>query len=114
DWRELVEPGLKRDGAKWVLHYDPQIAVPFKASTPEKAAVDEAVLWSLYDNISCPTLVIRGEQSDLLSRSTAAEMGMRGPRAQTIEISGVGHAPTLMLANEIAVVREFLLREDVR
>lgn len=114
DWRELVEPGLKRDGAQWVLHYDPQIAVPFKASTPEKAAVDEAVLWSLYDNISCPTLVIRGEQSDLLSRSTAAEMGMRGPRAQTIEISGVGHAPTLMLANEIAVVREFLLREDVR
>ena len=52
DWRELVEPGLKREGEKWLLHYDPRIAVPFKASTPEKAAIDEAVLWSLYDKIA--------------------------------------------------------------
>jgi len=114
DWREMVEPGLKRDGEKWVLHYDPRIAIPFKASTPEKAAIDEAVLWSLYDKIACPTLVIRGERSDLLSRSTAAEMATRGPRAQTVDIPGVGHAPTLMLPNEIAVVREFLLGANAR
>ena len=31
-------PGLKRDGARWTLHYDPQIAVPFKAATPERAS----------------------------------------------------------------------------
>ena len=53
--------------------------------------------------------MIRGENSDLLSRATLAEMAARGPRAKTIEIPGVGHAPTLMLANEIAIVREFLL-----
>ncbi len=109
DWRELVEPGLKRDGARWRLHYDVRIAVPFKGATPERTADDEAVLWSLYDNIGCPTLVMRGESSDLLSRATLAEMAARGPRPATVEIPGVGHAPTLMLANEIAIVRDFLV-----
>ena len=69
----------------------------------------EAVLWALYDNIRCPTLVIRGANSDLLSRETLHQMATRGPKAQTSEIPGVGHAPTLMLENEIAVVRQFLL-----
>ena len=109
DWRELVEPGLKRDGDRWVLHYDPRIALPFKATTPEATAADEVTLWSLYDNIRCPTLVIRGENSDLLSRATLEEMARRGPKAQTVEIEGTGHAPSLMRAGEIAIVRDFLL-----
>jgi pimeloyl-ACP methyl ester carboxylesterase len=109
DWRELVEPGLKREGERWTLHYDPQIAVPFKATTPESSRRDEAALWSLYDNIRCPTLVMRGANSDLLSRETMHQMARCGPKAQTMEIPGVGHAPTLMLDNEIAVVRDFLL-----
>ncbi|MGH6609608.1 MAG: alpha/beta fold hydrolase [Burkholderiaceae bacterium] len=109
DWRELVEPGLKRDGDRWTLHYDTRIAAPFKMVTPEKTAADEALLWSLYDNVRCPTLVIRGETSDLLSRETLAEMQRRGPKPMTAEIKGVGHAPTLMLANEIRIVRDFLL-----
>lgn len=114
DWRELVEPGLKREGTAWTLHYDPQIAVPFKASTPERSSMDEAVLWALYDNIRCPTLVIRGANSDLLSAETLRQMATRGPKAQTTEIPGVGHAPTLMLDNEIAVVRDFLLGSKSR
>lgn len=109
DWRELVEPGLKRDGDRWVLHYDPLIAVPFKATTPERTAADEVTLWSLYDNIRCPTLVIRGANSDLLSRATLIEMAGRGPKAKTAEIQGAGHAPSLMRDSEIAVVRDFLL-----
>lgn len=108
DWRELVEPGLKRDGDRWVLHYDPRIAVPFKTVTPERTASDEAVLWTLYDSIRCPTLVIRGETSDLLTRATMTEMAARGPKATTVEIAGVGHAPTLMLPGEIAAVKSFL------
>ena len=114
DWRELVEPGLKRDGERWTLHYDPQIAVPFKRSTPERTSADEKVLWSLYENIRCPTLVIRGANSDLLSRETLHQMATRGPQALTSEIAGVGHAPTLMLDNEIAIVREFLLGSATR
>ena len=87
--------------------------MPFKASTPERTSADEKILWSVYDSIRCPTLVIRGANSDLLSRATLSEMAARGPKAQTREIL-VGHAPTLMLDNEIAIVREFLLGRVVR
>jgi len=66
-------------------------------------------LWNFWDAIRCPTLVLRGEQSDLLTRETAAQMAARGPRAKVVEIPGVGHAPTLIHADQIKVVREFLL-----
>jgi pimeloyl-ACP methyl ester carboxylesterase len=54
-------------------------------------------------------LVLRGEQSDLLSRDTTAQMAARGPKAKVVEIRGVGHAPTLMHPDQIALVRDFLL-----
>lgn len=109
DWRELVEPALRRDGDRFVLHYDPRIAVPFRSVTPESAAAGEAAMWAAYDRIGCPTLVVRGETSDLLTRETLAEMRGRGPRPQTAEVPGVGHAPTFMFEHEIALVRDFLL-----
>ena len=52
-------------------HYDPAIAVPFRAITPEQAAAGEAMLWRGYDAIRCPTLLLRGAESDLLTRETA-------------------------------------------
>lgn len=110
DWRELVEPALRREGERWRLHYDPDIAVPFKAVTPEGAAAAEAVMWQLYDGLRCPTLVVRGEHSDLLTRETLAEMRSRGPRPAVAEVPGIGHAPTFMFDNEIALVRDFLLQ----
>jgi pimeloyl-ACP methyl ester carboxylesterase len=72
---------------------------------PEK----DLELWPIYDAVRCPTLVVRGEQSDLLTRGTAMEMTRRGPKARLAEIRGVGHAPTLMHSDQIALVREFLL-----
>jgi pimeloyl-ACP methyl ester carboxylesterase len=54
-------------------------------------------------------MVLRGERSDLLTRETANEMALRGPRAKVAEIAGVGHAPTLLHEEQIKLVREFLL-----
>ncbi|MBZ0131735.1 MAG: alpha/beta hydrolase, partial [Rhodocyclaceae bacterium] len=65
--------------------------------------------WPLYDAIRCPTLVVRGAESDLLSHETCLEMGRRGPKAIVAEIPGVGHAPMFMDDAQVAVVREFLL-----
>jgi pimeloyl-ACP methyl ester carboxylesterase len=75
---------------------------------PEK----DLEVWPVYDAIRCPTLVLRGESSDLLSRATTAEMARRGPKATVIEIPGVGHAPTLLSAEQIGIVRDFLLQGD--
>jgi len=69
-------------------------------------------LWPVYDAIRAPTLLLRGERSDLLSRETAQEMTRRGPRAKLAEIRGVGHAPTLLHADQIAIVRDFLAQGE--
>jgi pimeloyl-ACP methyl ester carboxylesterase len=108
-WLALTRPMLKPSGAGFKPHYDPAIAVPFKAVTPERAAAGEALLWKSYDAICCPTLLLRGAESDLLTRETAKAMGQRGPRAALREFPGVGHAPTLIDAEQVAAVREFLL-----
>lgn len=108
-WLALTRPMLKPDGDGWVPHYDPQIALPFRAITPEAARAGEAMLWSLYDGLRCPTLLLRGADSDLLTRATAQAMTQRGPRALLREFAGVGHAPMLTSPEQIAAVREFLL-----
>jgi pimeloyl-ACP methyl ester carboxylesterase len=102
---------VQEPSGAWVRHYDLGLAKPFAAITPERAKQDEGALWAAFDAIRCPTLLIRGELSDLLSRATAEEMTRRGPKPQLAEIPGVGHAPTLMHAHQIAIVRNFLLTE---
>jgi pimeloyl-ACP methyl ester carboxylesterase len=66
-------------------------------------------LWAAYDAITCPTLVVRGAESDLLSREAAQAMTQRGPKAKLVELPGIGHAPTFLHADQIAIAREFLL-----
>lgn len=104
-WRHLTEHNAKQfaDG-RWGMNYDPAIALPFR-----KAMDRDIVLWKQYDAVRCPTLLLRGAESDLLLRETALEMTQRGPKPKLIEFAGVGHAPVLMADDQIAVVRDFLL-----
>jgi pimeloyl-ACP methyl ester carboxylesterase len=104
-WRFLTENVVRRnpDGS-FRMHYDPALAVPFRAQPPGK----DIELWSFYDRIRCPTLALRGQRSDLLTPETAHEMSQRGPKARVVEIANVGHAPTLIPPQQIAVVMEFL------
>jgi pimeloyl-ACP methyl ester carboxylesterase len=67
------------------------------------------MLWTAYDAIKCPTLLVRGANSDLLSRDTAVAMTQRGPKARLIEIPDVGHAPTFLHDDQIAIATDFLL-----
>jgi len=99
---------VKPDGAGYKLHYDPAIAVPFKTAN---AGTGDIALWPFYDAVRCPTLVVRGALSDLLDHETLTAMAGRGPKARTVEIPDVGHAPMFMDADQIAIVREFLLHD---
>jgi pimeloyl-ACP methyl ester carboxylesterase len=103
-WTELARSTARQtaDG-KWRLKYDPGIAVPFRTATP--AATD---LWSVWDAVRCPTLLVRGAESDLLSPDTAAAMRGRGPKPRFVEFAGVGHAPMLLTPEQIAPVAAFL------
>lgn len=109
-WHKLATSVLRQlEDGQWTRHYDLALAEPFKHAYFSNVEESEAQLWQAYDAIRCPTLLIRGAQSGLLTAGTAQAMTQRGPKAKFVEFDGVGHAPTLMHANQIAAVKDFLL-----
>jgi len=105
DWHHLaIHSARKRPDGSFGLAYDPGIGDAF-----HRGPVNDVDLWAQWDRITCPTLVIRGAQSDLLRASDAKAMTERGPRAKLLEVAEAGHAPALMAADQIAAVRAFLL-----
>ena len=102
-WRRMADTSARRtDDGRVTVHYDPRIVSQF---THHKADLD---VWDAYDAIDAKTLLIRGETSDVLPESIAAEMTRRGPRPRLEVITGCGHAPTLASEAEIAMLRAFL------
>lgn len=109
-WRKLAADVLRQDAeGQWTFGYDPALGIAMRGMTEQDVHQAEAQLWAAYDGISCPTLLLRGAESDLLSRETAQAMTQRGPKAALIEIPGVGHAPTFVDPAQIAIARKFLL-----
>jgi pimeloyl-ACP methyl ester carboxylesterase len=112
-WLALTRPMLRElPGGGLGLHYDPAIAVPFRALQEEDALRGEAALWQLYDQIHAQTLLLRGAQSDLLSPATAQAMAERGPRARVVALPGVGHAPTLIAQDQRDTLVAFIFAAE--
>jgi len=121
-WLALCEPMLRPlqvpratesvSAARWQLHYDPAIALPFRAASEASTAAGQAALWNLYEQIKADTLLLRGANSDLLSKATAQDMMRRGPKAKLVEFDGVGHAPTLVAKDQVTTVTDFLLGDS--
>jgi cobalt-zinc-cadmium efflux system protein len=107
EWERLNGPLLKEEQGMWSLHYDPKIVIPFAAVNPVLAKAGEMALWSHYEAIAVPILIVRGGDSDLLSSATVDEMLQRNPHARSITIPGVGHAPAFMKSEQIALAAEF-------
>ena len=102
-WDHLVRHGHRqRSDGTFGLAYDPAIA------SNVKAAVQDWDLWPLWDGISIPTLLLRGADSDLLLPEVATEMTKRGPLPKLVTWQDIGHAPALMAAYQICVVKEWL------
>jgi pimeloyl-ACP methyl ester carboxylesterase len=104
-WRRMAETSLRpRAEGGLTFHYDPKIGEKFVAAT-EGPPVP---LWAFWDALTCPTLILRGAESSLLLPETVAEMVRRKPGTQAVEIPGCGHAPALMDAHQMGLVRAFL------
>jgi pimeloyl-ACP methyl ester carboxylesterase len=107
-WEEITRSTVRPVPGGYSFHYDPGIGVPMRAMDEARLAAGQAMAWKLYDGIACPTLLVRGELSDLLSVEAAAEMTARGPRPQLVTFAGVGHAPMFFDPDQIAVIDGFL------
>jgi pimeloyl-ACP methyl ester carboxylesterase len=104
-WHHLaLHSAMKHADGNWGFNYDPGIGIPFR-----KGALEDVNLLGVWDQIACPTLLIRGADSDLLPREVALQMTQRGPRPRLVEFTGIGHAPMLLAPDQIGIVREFLL-----
>ncbi|WP_144919373.1 alpha/beta fold hydrolase, partial [Pseudomonas aeruginosa] len=62
-----------------------------------------------FEAIPGEVLIVRGAQSDLLTRETVEAMMQRGQHVNTVEIPDVGHAPTFVQPDQVAIARKFFL-----
>jgi len=108
-WEQLTRHVFNRQGDHWIKHYDVRMAEPMALQNEASVTAAELVLWAAYQSIDAPILLIRGQQSDLLSLAAAAEMLTRNPHASMVEFPDVGHAPTLLVDEQIEPIRQFLL-----
>lgn len=103
-WHQMARHGARRNEDGSISpSYDPAIADAFR-----HGPMSDVDLWSVWDAIRCPTLVLRGGDSDVLLADTVAAMTQRGPKATVLEFAGIGHAPALQSDDQIAAIRSFL------
>lgn len=104
-WKRMRDTSYRRtDDGRITVHYDPHIVSQF---THHRADLD---CWPQWDRVEAETLLLRGEDSDVLPIEVAREMCGRGPRPELVEFAEVGHAPTLASVAEISRIRDFLKR----
>jgi len=106
-WRDITRSSVKDIGdGKCSLRIDPGVGSVFK-----NVSFQDLPLWFLWDQIKCPVMLVRGEQSTLLTASTAEEMKTRGPGLSAFhQVENVGHAPSLMEKQQVDPIKEFLLK----
>jgi len=107
EWEIYNGPMLVQKDGKWIMHYDPNISVPFASVNPIMAKAGEMAMWHAFKQIHIPMLIVRGGDSDLLSAATVTEMCKVNPYARSIEIPHVGHAPAFVKQEQIALAKEF-------
>ena len=107
EWEIYNGPMLVQKDGLWVMHYDPDISVPFASVNPIMAKAGEMAMWHAFKQIHIPMLIVRGGESDLLSAKTVAEMCKVNPYIRSIEIPGVGHAPAFVKSEQVALAKEF-------
>jgi len=115
-WQHMARHGAARDAdGSFQLRYDPAIGEGLHGHIDPEFPMGPDMLrgidlWNIWSKVECPTLVLHGAQSEVLLPATLAEMRSRKPDVQIVEFEGVGHAPALMNAEQIEVVKEFLLQ----
>jgi len=109
DWLRIAKRTMALgSGGRIAFDYDMKIAEPFEAAGGATPQVD---LWPIYGALAqVPLLILRGENSDILTAETAARMASSGPSVELVTIPRIGHAPTLDEPEAIAAIERLLAR----
>jgi len=106
DQEELARGVLKEDGAgRWVWKLDPA----YIEQRVKRGAPVRPVLWPALAKLRCPTLVIWGTDSDVLSEAQARRMAETLPNGELVPVAGVGHAPTLVEPAALSAITRLLI-----
>lgn len=107
DWAAFARRTFREQDGRPVLDYDPAIAVPL-AKGPVKTRSLLATL--LFRRLARrrPTLLVRGELSDLTTAEIAARMKRSAPSLKIAVVPGIGHAPMLTEPAALTAIDEFL------
>ena len=117
-WAHVAQHSVRlSEEGGYELAWDPAILGALRINTRDSIAFGNEFLlgfdlWPIWNAVRCPTLVLRGSRSTVLSAATAKRMRKSGPRAKVVGIEGVGHAPWLMSEDQITIVHDFLLSPD--
>lgn len=105
-WEHLAKHSvILEENGTYTLNYDPNISYLVR-SFPNINDVD---LWEVWQQIKCRTLLIHGENSELLSLETITKMQAIKPDLNVIHIPETAHAPSLMTLNQINLIKNWLL-----
>ena len=105
DWVKMAHRVCREDDGAIRFDYDFAIALPFDT----RGAVPSIDMWPLFKALGeHPLLVVRGEQSDLLSAAALERMHEAVPAMQSVTVPGVAHAPMLDEPEAVEAIRAFL------
>lgn len=106
DWLAYARRSFKTEQNRLVPTYDVQLA-----KTMEGIDFDRPLpaMWPQFDSLGrVPLMVVRGENSDLLSEDTVTAMRLRRHAMETINVRDQGHAPILSGADLIGRLSAFV------
>jgi pimeloyl-ACP methyl ester carboxylesterase len=106
DWIAFSRRAFKQQDGRLLPTYDVRLA---KTLEGIDLARPLQPLWTEFEALAhIPVLVIRGANSDVLSRATVAAMRARKPDLDAIEVADQGHAPLLMELETIGHISAFI------
>jgi pimeloyl-ACP methyl ester carboxylesterase len=91
------------------LSYDARLRQAVEAAMQAAKQAEQSDLWGFFEALAgLPILAIRGENSDILSAETLAEMARRRPDMARVTVANRGHAPFLDEPEAVAAIDTFL------
>ncbi len=81
---------IRRDDGKWIFRYDQRVS-----GVTRGPRADPEPVWASFAKITCPTLLVRGAESDPLGRAAAERMTREIPDCRLIEVPNAGHSVPL-------------------